>query len=46
MIHTRLKEWIEDNHFNLIYIKSNYNNSNYQLKDKESITREVLVTNY
>jgi adenine-specific DNA-methyltransferase len=41
-----LKLWAEKNHFNLIYIKANYNNSNYQIKNKNSITREVLITNY
>ena len=30
----------------LIYIKASYSNSNYQIKDKEAITREVLITNY
>ena len=34
------------NHFNLIYIKASYSNSNYQIKDKEAVTREVLITNY
>lgn len=46
LIHTKLKDWVEENHFNLIYIKSNYNNSNYQIKNKNSVTREVLITNY
>jgi len=46
MIHYKLKEWVEINHYNLIYIKSNYGNSNYHIKDKTAITREVLVTNY
>lgn len=41
-----LHEWIETNHFNKIYIKSNYKNSNYQLSNKNGVTREVLVTNY
>lgn len=45
-IHEELKNWVDKNHFNLIYIKASYNNSNYQIKDKESITREVLITNY
>ena len=45
-IHTMLKEWVEENHFNLIYIKSNYNNSSYHLKNKNSTTREILITNY
>lgn len=43
---TVLNKWIESNHFNKIYIKSTYKNSNYQLNDKNGITREVLVTNY
>ena len=41
-----LKDWVDKNRFNLIYIKSNYNNSNYHIKEKENITLEVLVTNY
>ncbi len=45
-IHEELKAWVDKNHFNLIYIKASYNNSNYQIKDKEAITREVLITNY
>jgi len=46
MSHERLKKWAEDNYFNIIYLKSNYSNSNYQKKDKNSVTREVLITNY
>lgn len=46
MIHHRLKTWAEENYFNIIYIKSSYSNSNYQIKDKNTITREVLITNY
>ena len=46
MTHDVLKQWIEDNHFNLIYIKSDYNNSNYHIKNKKEVTREILVTNY
>ena len=45
-IHEELKQWAEENYFNVIYIKSNYNNSNYQKKNKKDITREVLITNY
>lgn len=41
-----LNEWIEKNHFNKFYIKSNYKNSSYQLNHKNSTTREVLITNY
>ena len=46
MTHQILKDWVEENYFNIIYIKSNYSNSNYQVKDKDSVTREVLITNY
>lgn len=45
-INQLLHEWVETNHFNKIYIKSSYKNSNYQLQDKNGITREVLITNY
>lgn len=45
-VHEELKQWIDKNHFNLIYIKASYSNSNYQIKDKEAITREILITNY
>jgi adenine-specific DNA-methyltransferase len=44
--HVILKKWVEENRFNLIYIKSNYSNSNYHIKDKLQPTVEVLVTNY
>jgi len=42
-----LKEWIEDNNYNIHYLNKNYINSNYQTKnrDKKS-TIEVLITNY
>lgn len=45
-VHIKLKEWVDTNHFNLIYIKSSYSNSNYQIKNKSFVTREVLITNY
>ena len=32
--------------YNVHQIDKNYNNSNYQVKDKNSITKEILVTNY
>lgn len=44
--HTILKKWINDNYFNVYYIKTNYSNSNYHLKNKKSNTIEVLVTNF
>lgn len=41
-----LHDWIEKNHYNKIFIRSSYNNSNYQIQDKNGSTREVLITNY
>ncbi len=46
MVHNNLKKWVEANYFNIIYLKSNYSNSNYQIKNREQNTREVLITNY
>lgn len=46
MTHHTLKNWAEKNYYSIIYIKSSYGNSNYQIKDRSSITREVLITNY
>ena len=45
-INSILSNWVDSNHFNKIYIRSTYNNSNYQIKDKNGVTREVLITNY
>lgn len=44
--HSLLKKWAEDNYFNIIFIKSNYSNSNYHIKNKNAETKEVLITNY
>ena len=44
--HTILKKWIQQNDYNVIHIKSDYNNSNYHKKDKNDKTQEVLITNY
>ncbi|STY62657.1 Dam family site-specific DNA-(adenine-N6)-methyltransferase [Mannheimia haemolytica] len=41
-----LKKWVVDNNFNVIYLDKNYANSNYQRKNKELETEEVLITNY
>ena len=41
-----LKKWVEDNYFNVNFIKSNYSNSNYHIKNKKAETKEVLITNY
>ncbi|MBR6226483.1 MAG: Dam family site-specific DNA-(adenine-N6)-methyltransferase [Bacilli bacterium] len=44
--HKLLKSWAFENGFNVIYIKADYKNSNYQIKDKTLKTIEVLITNY
>lgn len=44
--HTILLEWAMSNKFNTIYLNKNYSNSNYQIKNKDSKTIEVLITNY
>ena len=41
-----LKDWILENNFYCNYLKKDYSNSNYQRKEKDSISVEVLVTNY
>lgn len=41
-----LKQWIEKNKYNVYFMDMNYNNSNYQIKDRTKKTIEVLVTNY
>lgn len=46
MEHSLLKKWAEKNYFNIIYIKSNYSNSNYHIKNKGAETKEVLITNF
>lgn len=43
---TILSDWIKVNKFNLINLDYHYNNANYQKKDKEEATEEVLITNY
>lgn len=41
-----LEEWISNRNYNIHYINKNYNNSNYQIKDRSKKTIEVLITNY
>ncbi|OQX93204.1 MAG: DNA adenine methylase [Tenericutes bacterium 4572_104] len=42
-----LKEWLNNNNFNLNYLKKNYSNSNYHTKIREKNgSLEVLITNY
>ncbi len=45
-IHEKLLNWCLSNGFNINYINRSYSNSNYHIKDKSLITREVLITNY
>ena len=41
-----LKNWCSKNNFFVNYFDFNYYNSNYQVKKKNTITREVLITNF
>ena len=43
-----LIEWLEKNteKYKAIQLNYSYSNSNYQTKDKSSVTEEVLITNY
>lgn len=43
-----LIEWLEKNaeKYKAIQLNFSYSNSNYQTKDKSSVTEEVLITNY
>ena len=45
-IHKKLVDWCIHYGFNINYINCSYKNSNYHIKDKDAITREVLITNY
>ena len=44
--HELLLNFVKENYLNIKYIKSDYKNSNYQLKSKNTTTIEVLITNY
>lgn len=41
-----LAEWVKERNYTVHDIKFNYNNCNYQTRNKENNTREVLVVNY
>ena len=41
-----LYKWIEEKKYKVHYLNYNYNNSNYQAKDTDQKTVEVLITNY
>lgn len=44
--HTLLENWVKNNGFNLIKIRSDYFNSNYHIINNKLLTEEVLITNY
>jgi len=44
--HENLITWCLENRFNINYVHSNYDNSNYQSTVKNHSTVEVLITNY
>ena len=41
-----LNAWIKERKYYCNYLNKNYSNSNYHRKNKESISEEVLITNY
>jgi DNA adenine methylase len=41
-----LIDWAIENQYNIHNLNYNYSNSNYHLKDKTQVTKEVLITNY
>lgn len=41
-----LSAWINENQYFCHYLNKSYSNSNYHRKNKESISQEVLITNY
>ena len=45
---TILIDWLNSNkeRYNIIYLDYSYSNSNYQVKDRQSKSEEVLITNY
>lgn len=45
-VNTIMKEWAENNHYNIHQLDYHYKNSNYQSKAKNNKTIEVLITNY
>ena len=44
--HQLLIDWCLENGYNINYIDASYQNSNYHKIDRNSVTREVLITNY
>ena len=44
--HEMLINWCLSNSFNINYINYSYKNSNYHIKNRDQITKEVFITNY
>lgn len=44
--HKILLDWKKEHGFHIHNINFNYNNCNYQARNRENLTREVLITNY
>ena len=45
-INTILCKWLADSDYSCYLLISDHSNSNYQRKNRTSITKEVLITNY
>ena len=43
---TILIEWLSKHNYKTHYLDYGYSNSNYQTKDKQTKSEEVLITNY
>lgn len=41
-----LEKWIKEHNYHVHELNFSYNNSSYQTKNNNSVTREVLITNY
>lgn len=41
-----LIDWTKENGFEIYWLNKSYSNSNYQRKNKNSLSKEVLITNY
>lgn len=46
LTHQQLLDWAIEGGFNINYLRYNYANSNYQIKNRKQETDEVLITNY
>ncbi len=46
IVHKTMKAWADRNNYKINYIDFDYNNCNYHIKNRNNITKEVLITNY